>query len=57
MEKDSIVLLEQIRTIDKSRLREKVTYLDDIFMSQVDQALSISFGMNQEQDNQNKRVM
>ena len=59
MKKDSIVLLEQIRTIDKNRLKEMVTYLDDNAMSQVDQALSISFGMcsNQNQDNKNKIVM
>ena len=42
---DSIVLLEQIRTIDKHRLKERMGRLDDQSMSQVDQALSVSFGL------------
>jgi len=45
--KDSVVLLEQVRTIDKHRLKERMGRLDDTFMSQVDQALSISFGLDQ----------
>ncbi len=40
--KDSIVLLEQIRTIDKKRLREKVCHLEGTLMTQVDEALRIS---------------
>lgn len=44
--RDSIVLLEQIRTIDKHRLKERMGSLDDLAMSQVDQALSISFGLD-----------
>ncbi|HEX2985829.1 MAG TPA: type II toxin-antitoxin system PemK/MazF family toxin [Caproiciproducens sp.] len=47
--KDSVVLLEQVRTIDKHRLKERMGRLDDTFMSQVDQALSISFGLDQNQ--------
>ena len=43
--KDSVILLEQIRTIDKRRLREKMGTLDADSMSQVNQALSISFGL------------
>ena len=43
--RDSIVLLEQIRTIDKHRLKERMGRLDDQSMSQVDQALSDSFGL------------
>lgn len=43
--KDSIVLLEQVRTIDKKRLREKMGTLDIKAMGQVDQALSVSFGL------------
>lgn len=43
--KDSVVLLEQIRTIDKRRLREKMGTLDASSMSQVNKALSISFGL------------
>jgi len=43
--KDSVILLEQIRTIDKKRLREKVAHLDKKLMKTVDEALSISFGI------------
>ena len=43
--KDSVVLLEQIRTIDKKRLKEKMGTLDSLSMRRVDQALSISFGL------------
>lgn len=45
LSKDSVVLLEQIRTIDKKRLREKIGHLDDELMYQVNEALQISFGM------------
>lgn len=47
--RDSIVLLEQIRTIDKHRLKERMGCLDNVSMSQVDQALSISFGLDSEE--------
>jgi mRNA interferase MazF len=43
--RDSVVLLEQIRTIDKSRLTKKIGYLDAKTMKKVEDALSISFGM------------
>ena len=43
--KDSIVLLEQVRTIDKQRLKEKMGRLDDASMSRINQALSVSFGL------------
>ena len=43
--KDSIILLEQVRTLDKHRLREKMGRLDRDSMSRVDQALSVSFGL------------
>ena len=43
--KDSIVLLEQIRTIDKQRLKEHMGRLDDGSMNKIDEALSISFGL------------
>ncbi len=43
--KDSIVLLEQVRTIDKHRLKEKMGRLDRDSMSRVNTALSISFGL------------
>lgn len=43
--KDSVILLEQIRTIDKKRLREKIGRLDDELMEKVNEALNISFGL------------
>ena len=43
--KDSIVLLEQIRTIDKQRLREKVCHLDTEIMEAVNQSLCVSLGL------------
>lgn len=45
LQKDSVILLEQIRTIDKKRLGEKMGHLDDDLMGEVDQAISISFGL------------
>lgn len=43
--KNSVVLLEQIRTIDKKRLREKVGFTDGFFMKKVDEALLKSVGV------------
>jgi mRNA interferase MazF len=43
--KDSVVLLEQVRTIDKRRLKEKMGSLDTADMGKVDHALSVSFGL------------
>lgn len=43
--KDSVILLEQIRTIDKKRLREKIGRLDDELMDKVNEALEVSFGL------------
>ena len=45
LQKDSIVLLEQVRTIDKRRLKEKMGTLDMGSMDMVDRALSVSFGL------------
>lgn len=45
LQKDSVILLEQIRTIDKKRLREKIGHLDDELMDKVNEALNISFGL------------
>ncbi len=45
LSKNSIILLEQIRTIDKQRLRERMGRLNDFSMQRVDHALSISFGL------------
>ena len=44
--KDSVVLLEQIRTIDKKRLRERMGVLDETAMGKINTALGISFGLN-----------
>ncbi len=44
--RDSVVLLEQIRTIDKMRLREKIGHIDDETMMKINDALAVSFGMN-----------
>jgi mRNA interferase MazF len=44
--KDSIVLLEQVRTIDKQRLKEKMGTLDNRSMNMVDRALYVSLGLN-----------
>ena len=44
--KDSIVLLEQVRTIDKQRLKERMGALDVNSMVMVDKALSVSFGLD-----------
>lgn len=44
--KDSIVLLEQIRTIDKQRLKERMGVLDKTEMSKINTALQVSFGLN-----------
>ena len=44
--KDSVVLLEQIRTIDKKRLLEKTGHLEDDDMLRVNDALNISFGLS-----------
>ena len=47
--KDSVVLLEQVRTIDKRRLKEKMGAIDQRAMNAVDNAISISFGLGAEQ--------
>ncbi|MCQ2414030.1 MAG: type II toxin-antitoxin system PemK/MazF family toxin [Clostridia bacterium] len=48
LSRDSVILLEQIRTIDKQRLKEKMGHLDDSVMSSVDAAIGVSFGLNSE---------
>ena len=44
--KDSVILLEQIRTIDKKRLREHMGHLDEKSMAEVDTAIAVSFGLH-----------
>ncbi len=46
LSKDSVILLEQIRTIDKTRLKEKMGHLDDDVMSSVNNAITVSFGLS-----------
>ena len=43
--RDSVVLLEQVRTLDKRRLREHMGHLDENQMAQVDDAIAVSFGL------------
>ena len=45
--KDSIIMMEQIRTIDKRRLKEKIGILENIAMNKVNEALAISFGLDE----------
>lgn len=45
LSKDSVVLLEQVRTIDKQRLKEKMGELDENSMYGINKALSVSFGL------------
>lgn len=46
--RESIVLLEQIRTLDKRRLKERMGQLDEKSMGKIDRALQVSFGINAE---------
>jgi mRNA interferase MazF len=46
LSKDSVILLEQIRTIDKRRLKEHMGRLDNDMMSKVDNAIAVSFGLH-----------
>lgn len=46
MDKDSVVLLEQLRTIDKKRLKDKICHLDGEIMQKVNRALEISLELN-----------
>lgn len=46
LEKDSVILLEQVRTIDKRRLKKRVTKLDSEIMNKVDEGLAISLGLS-----------
>ena len=48
LSKDSVILLEQVRTIDKKRLKEKIGRIDSNLMDKVNEALSISFGLFEE---------
>ena len=54
--RDSVVLLEQIRTIDKKRLREKMGHLDESMMTAVNNAIGISFGLAAPDSDGNRSV-
>jgi mRNA interferase MazF len=43
--RDSVILLEQIRTLDKRRLKEKMGHLDEGLMNEVNAAIAVSFGL------------
>ena len=45
LSKESVILLEQVRTIDKMRLKEKMGHIDSDTMSMVNKAISVSFGL------------
>ena len=45
LSRDSIVLLEQLRTLDKRRLRERLGHLDEAMMSEIDTAIAVSLGL------------
>jgi len=45
LSRDSVVLLEQVRTIDKKRLKERMGRVDDAVMDRVDNAIAVSFGL------------
>ena len=48
LKNDSVILTEQIRTIDKSRLKEKIGHIDDIkIMNKINNALGVSFGLDE----------
>jgi mRNA interferase MazF len=47
LRRDSVVLLEQIRTLDKRRLREKLGHLEGKMMDEVDRAIAVSMGIRE----------
>ena len=47
LSKDSVILLEQIRTLDKRRLKEKIGVADKRVMDEVNEALAVSFGLSE----------
>ena len=47
--KESVILLEQVRTLDKKRLRERTGHVEERVMNQVDHAIAVSFGLPRDQ--------
>ena len=45
--KDSVILLEQVRTIDKSRLKERVCHLDESVLRKINEALMVSLALDE----------
>ena len=56
LSRDSVILLEQVRTLDKRRLREKMGHLDTTAMNEVDHALSVSFGLDIQEKRNNSET-
>lgn len=46
LSKDSVILAEQVRTIDKTRLKDRIGHIDENLMNRVNEALGVSFGFN-----------
>ena len=49
LSRDSVVLLEQVRTLDKKRLRERMGHVEENVMTKVDTAIAVSFGLPHDQ--------
>ena len=49
LSRDSVILLEQVRTLDKKRLRERMGHVEERVMSRVDNAIAVSFGLPRDQ--------
>ena len=49
LSRDSVVLLEQVRTLDKRRLRERMGHVEEHVMNKVDTAIAVSFGLPHDQ--------
>lgn len=49
LSRNSIILLEQVRTLDKKRLRERMGHVEERVMEQVDTAIAVSFGLPHDQ--------
>lgn len=54
--KDSVVLLEQVRTLDKKRLKERMGHLDDGVMQEVNSAIAVSFGIQTATDDRGETI-
>ena len=48
LSKDSVILLEQVRTIDKKRLKERIGHLNENLMDKVNEAIEISLGLEED---------